>query len=293
MVGESRIVIIGNGFDLHHGLESSYWHYKEWLKIAHPELLQKLERHIDVDGEWWNDFERNLAAFDIQKLIKECPRVYPRRDPRFPPSPSYPANGFFNQLRKEITNSFVEWVNTLSFKNLRGCVELPEATLYISFNYTETLEQVYGVPEDRILYIHGKALRGDKLIFGHSKSDSEIEQVYMQKHDLREMETFFDTGPVITDEEEQLALYISFFDKLPYTQIVRYSNVLMPALNSSNEVICFGLSFSDVDFQYLEWIAEQKPNLHWRASWHNNEDQEREESFFHQMGITDYTLFEF
>ena len=118
MEDHKRIVLIGNGFDLYHGIKSSYWHYKEWLKKRHPELLQKLERYIDVRGEWWNDFERNLAKFDIFKLIKDCPRVYPPSDPRFPPTPSYPAKWFFNELRKEITDSFIEWVKTLSF-NIR------------------------------------------------------------------------------------------------------------------------------------------------------------------------------
>lgn len=293
MADKARIVIIGNGFDRHHDLKSSYWHYKEWLKTNHPELLQKLERYIDVDGEWWNEFERNLAGFDIQKLIEECPRLYSPRDPRFPPSPSYPANRFFNELRKEITDSFVQWVNTLSIKDVRKKVDLPEATLYISFNYTDTLEQIYGVPKDRILYIHGNALRGDKLIFGHSKSHYEIERDYMRKYGLREIESFYDTGPVISDEEYQLAFNISFLDKFPYTQIVGYSGILLPAVKSSNEVVCFGFSFSEVDFQYLEWIAEQNPNLTWKASWHTPEDKSGEETFFRQMGITDYALFEF
>lgn len=113
MDGTARIVIIGNGFDLHYNIASSYRHYKEWLTIVHPELWQKLERYINANGEWWNDFERNLAEFDIRKIIKESPRYYPSRNSRFPPSPLFLANQF-----------------------------LAEALLYISFNYTNTLEQI-------------------------------------------------------------------------------------------------------------------------------------------------------
>lgn len=115
----------------------------------------------------------------------------------------------------------------------------------------------------------------------------------MKKYGLREIESFFDNGSVITDEEYQLALNISFLDKFPYTQIVGYSEVLIPAVKSSNEVVCYGLSFSEVDFQYLEWIAEQKPNLRWKVSRHTPADRDREESFFRQMDITNYSLFEF
>lgn len=292
-VNNKRIVIIGNGFDLHHNIACSYWHYKEWLKISHPDLLKKLERYIDVSGDWWNDFERNLAKFDIRKMIKECPRVYPPQAPRFPPSITYPANWFFDEIRSEITVSFTELVKSLSWVDTYQKVDLPDATLYISFNYTDTLERVYGIPEERILYIHGKAIRGDKLIFGHSKSHYEIEQDYKQKHGLREIESIFDMGLVISGEERQLAMYVSFLDKFPYTQLVSYSNVLMPAVKSSDEIVSYGLSFSEVDFLYMEWIAEHKNNLKWRVSWHKQDDKEREETFFRQMGIKDYSLFEF
>lgn len=39
--------------------------------------------------------------------------------------------------------------------------------LYLSFNYTDTLEHVYGIPRDQILYIHGKAGENSNLIVGH------------------------------------------------------------------------------------------------------------------------------
>ena len=127
MDGTARIVIIGNGFDLHYNIASSYRHYKEWLTIVHPELWQKLERYINANGEWWNDFERNLAEFDIRKIIKESPRYYPSRNSRFPPSPLFLANQFFEKIRKEITDSFVEWIKTLSINDVIKNVELPEA----------------------------------------------------------------------------------------------------------------------------------------------------------------------
>ena len=172
-------------------------------------------------------------------------------------------------------------------------MDLPEAKLYVSFNYTDTLEQVYGIPEERILYIHGKAVRGDNLIFGHCKSDYEIKWDYMRKQGLREPDGLFDTGSVISDEESELALVVSFLDKYPYTQIARYSDIIEPAFVSSKEVVCFGLSFSEVDYQDLEWIAVQNPNLRWRVSWHSLEDKKRVLSFFSQEGIKDYSLFEF
>ena len=39
--------------------------------------------------------------------------------------------------------------------------------MFLNFNYTDTLEKVYGIPASNILYIHGNALRGNNLILGH------------------------------------------------------------------------------------------------------------------------------
>lgn len=286
-----NLVIIGNGFDLHHGLKTSYRHYKDWLKKANPDLLKQLNRYIDTTGDWWNDFEGNLAHFDILRIIQEVPRVYPPRDPRFPPSFIFPTVPFFKRLREQITASFQEWVRTISSDDARMIMDLSAAGLYISFNYTDTLERVYGINEGQILYIHGKALRGDKLVFGHSKSHYEIEWDYMQKHGLREIESFFDNGPVITDEEYQLAMNVSFLDKFPYTQIVAYSQILMPAVLAANTVISYGLSFSESDYQYLEWIVEHNPSLIWRVSWHTEDDKRKIKSFFEQVGIKNYNAF--
>lgn len=110
---------------------------------------------------------------------------------------------------------------------------------------------------------------------------------------LREIEDFYDNSSVISNEEYQLALKVSSLDKFPYTQIVGYSGILLPAVKSSSEVVCFGFSFSEVDFQYLEWIAAKNPDLLWKVSWHLPTDISKVKTFFRQVDITNYTLFQF
>lgn len=41
-------------------------------------------------------------------------------------------------------------------------------SLFLNFNYTDTLEKTYNICSENILYIHGKALNGDRLIIGHN-----------------------------------------------------------------------------------------------------------------------------
>ena len=47
---------------------------------------------------------------------------------------------------------------------IKPIVNLPkENALYINFNHTPTLEEVYGIPVSRVLHIHGKAMRKEEL----------------------------------------------------------------------------------------------------------------------------------
>ena len=68
-----NLVIIGNGFDVNNGLPSSYANFKSWLRLNDRPLYDFLERYIDVTGEWWHDFEKNLGEFNVPKLIRETP----------------------------------------------------------------------------------------------------------------------------------------------------------------------------------------------------------------------------
>lgn len=284
------IIIIGNGFDVCHGLPSRYSDFKVWLQINNLELYETLNRYIDVSGDWWNEFERNLASFHVPKLIHDAPMDYPQQDPRFPPTFNHPANGFFRKIKKQISDSFTEWAKTLSCDSAKPLLELPDANLHISFNYTDTLEKVYGIPESKILYIHGKANRGDDLIFGHSKSHYELEEEIKKKYNLHESKSFFVPG-TFGDAEYQLTMEVSYLDKIPYAQIMKCEKVLAPAVFSAKTIWVYGWAFSEVDFQYIEWIASRKPSLFWKVSWHTENDKKQIEDTFKDLRVKNYELF--
>lgn len=67
----------------------------------------------------------------------------------------------------------------------------------------------------------------------------------------------------------------------------------MPTVQAESTVISYGLSFSESDYQYLERIVEQNPDLMWRVSWHTEEDKDKIDSFFKHVGIKKYTTFFF
>ena len=175
-----------------------------------------------------------------------------------------------DSVRDAISLKFTEWVKTLDGVEINKKIDLPEACLYISFNYTDTLERVYGIEENKIVYIHGKASRGDKLIYGHGKSQFELEYDVMKKYNLHRSDDFFTAGS-FGDSESELTSRVSYWQK--YIQLGLYYNVLRPAVSGASNVCVYGLSFSKVDFPYLQWIVEKNPNLKWRVSWHSENDK--------------------
>ena len=286
---ENQLVIVGNGFDVNHGIPSSYAHFKTWLSNTDKELYVFLERYIDVAGDWWNDFERSLSEIDVPKLIRETPLENRPIDPRFPSSFSHPASWRLDSVRESISLKFTEWVKTLDGVKIKKKIELPEACLYISFNYTDTLERLDGVKENRIVYIHGKASRGDELIYGHGKNQFVLENDEMEKYNLHRSDDFLIAG-TYGDSERELTSHISYWQK--YIQLASYYDILRPAVACANKVYVYGLSFSEVDYPYLQWIAEKKRNLRWRVSWHTEKDKERIKNTFRALRVKEYEVFE-
>lgn len=43
-----KLFIIGNGFDIGHGLPIKYWDFRTFLDLVHPEFLKSFEEHYDI-----------------------------------------------------------------------------------------------------------------------------------------------------------------------------------------------------------------------------------------------------
>jgi hypothetical protein len=161
------LYIIGNGFDLWHRLRTGYGEFYEYAKST----LDEAERYFDcgdIDRPW-SDFESSLGTYNWQELFDEWNFTDPTSE-SFKVSETYSLGDELNERADELHSSikecFCEWVNEIDESMAsKQMVFEPEAR-FISFNYTATLELVYGIDDSRILHIHGKAERDD-IIFGH------------------------------------------------------------------------------------------------------------------------------
>lgn len=172
-----KLYIIGNGFDLYHGIKSSYKHFQEYLELNDPECLQYIEDYIFIKNENWSDFETALAELNVNEIHNMCDGFlenYGAEDwsDSYHHDYQYEINIILEMLTVTLKKNFTSWINqvqlTISnhFYN-RKYLSLNINEKYLSFNYTTSLNTIYNVPNDNIIYIHGNIRSSENLIYGH------------------------------------------------------------------------------------------------------------------------------
>ena len=71
-----KLMICGNGFDLHHGLKTSYTDYRCFICKNHTMVLNDYEEYCKTfnksDGSFWSDIEQSLTIdkFSFSAFLK-------------------------------------------------------------------------------------------------------------------------------------------------------------------------------------------------------------------------------
>ena len=67
-----KLYIIGNGFDCHHKLNTTYSSYRKYLSDIHPEIALDYERfpYLSIPNSPWSDIEKALMI-DYRSLMQE------------------------------------------------------------------------------------------------------------------------------------------------------------------------------------------------------------------------------
>jgi hypothetical protein len=296
---DSTLVVIGNGFDLMHGVPSGYYHFRDFLG-KRSELRVVLETWI-MKEDLWADFEESLAYLDENGLIEnagECADilgVLEQDDDNFSAADFFAAAELTVMpaqiIQRELPKRFKQWVETLrpssGDKPLADIIN--REYRYINFNYTEFLETLYDVPKDKITYIHGnRRNKKQTLILGHAPdagpTDDETEnsqEIYLEKgmtqtlFDLQEtawnhIGNYFDATTKKTDE------------------IINKHNVFFQSISNVDTIIVIGHSLSIVDYPYFAAMIRYNHApmaITWYISWNSENDLKRIRDFADRMGI--------
>ncbi len=247
-----HLCIIGNGFDLHHGISSSYNDYMNWLEIHYPSLYDEITQTF-IDAEevsWWCDFERHLA--DVEYMYDLSIVVYPDYEVEGIEIKGTNSPERLAALYKAIQKTFAMWAGGLNnyLQEVQADLKLDIDATYLTFNYTNTLQDVYHIPDNLVLHIHGKAKRGDNLIVGHGSNGDDfpvkqLEIVGFQKKPLR------------------IGREIAILRK-PVESIINANQLFFESLSNVEDITVYGFSFSSIDMPYIKEIFKHvKYNVKW------------------------------
>ena len=164
-----RLIICGNGFDLHHGYKTGYYDYRNFLLENYPDSCSAFEDfpYINLSGsDKWSDLEQSLTIGYEECIENAVDEGYPdwndNSDSRW--------HGIDIDLKEQTKfifdftgRYFFQWLTDTDFSDPRELMDLDANDCYLTFNYTSTLEKVYNIKSENIMHIHGQIDFVDEL----------------------------------------------------------------------------------------------------------------------------------
>ena len=302
-----RLYIIGNGFDIHHGIPSRFSNYREWLEDNDADLIERLRNYYDVDDkEWWNQFEIELGHPDMSEYIDETAF---ENQPDFGSDEfrdrdyhagQYVAEDEIGTLVSDIKGTFTDWVGSLPNPICNNRIKLDkEDAFFINFNYTDTLESLYHVKPSNILYIHGNVRMDTELVLGHNRLYRELDEEFAPNlpeppDDLDGIELAewygknSDSGEDYIHQSVRDEVVSQIHSLRKDTEnIIKIHKKIFEALKGVEHIYIYGVSFSPVDEPYLdEVVSKIKTNrTKWTVSYYTTDDMKTAKQYFDKKGI--------
>lgn len=285
---KNHLYIIGNGFDRAHGVNSDYKNFHLWLEAnLRFDVLIELEKIFPkkTDGQYllWSRFEEALGEYDVKKA-----RHWGMEDLYFVEITEFsdnnerkilsPLDTMDVDISSIVTGSFTEWIQSLGTPTTK-VFELDKDALFLSFNYTETLEVLYGIKPKDILHIHGQVNGDNPLIVGHRARISQ--------------DDFFDESEDLHSIFEQDRNYMDMTMLYkPIEDIIQQNKTFFESIRSVDNITVIGHSCNSVDYLYFDKIRSSvSDNCLWKFSYHSDQDKERIQQLTSKLRINEYDTF--
>ena len=269
------LTVIGNGFDLHHELKSSYWDFRDFISDRDQDLLNILEHSLDTNP-LWSDFEGSLGDIDV--LIERAEMFlvsYGSEDwsDSYHHDYGYELDKGISAITGQLKDLFTEWILSLNLTIKKDVgdkrLNIRKHSIFLNFNYTPTLEKVYGIQQKSILYLHHKAIdKKSLLILGHSMKPRQ--QQPLTAYRLEETQS---EDPRVLEGERTIEEYYKNTYKST-DKVISDNFKFFKSLRNVSEVHILGHSLSSVDLEYFRIIFESTKhnNVKWKVSYQQVED---------------------
>jgi len=273
-----KLFIIGNGFDRGHNLKTGYWDFRAFLEKCYPDFLYSFESNYNIypgfsDEEkqqlLWNEFESNLANIDEDVIIENAVSIDMGLESGDIGIEDTLYTYFSEEFRyiKQLPYYLKLWIESIRIRDLlprTTIIESKSNDMYVTFNYTSVLENVYKISENRIIHVHGSLrMRDGNPIIGHG-NHKRIEEI-KERHEKAD-EIFY-------EKESSISSVIEDYYNNTYKNVSNYIHKLVSLRNEKiEEVIVIGHSLAGVDMPYFSTInSYTKAKVKWKVYYYDKD----------------------
>ncbi len=286
----NNLYIVGNGFDLYHGLDTRYQSFAKFLSQTDSEIYDLMLKYYGLpdisedqvnDEEYnaWAAFEISLADLDYQQVLEDhSDSIANIASDDFRDRDWYTyqidMELIIEKLTKKLISLFNKFILNVKYPECVAdrSLEIISKSRFLNFNYTDTLERYYEVERKEICYIHGKSSRNDsRIILGHGTDPSNFEVKHPQppggltKDELDQWKENMSDQYDYSYENakgEILSYYTKAFKDAP--SIIDKNIEFFEGLKDNENIYVLGHSISPVDIKYFEAVQTYSPE---KANW--------------------------
>lgn len=282
---KESLIIVGNGFDIAHGIKSRYSDFRKWLVSKNQvRLIRLMDIFFSNQRDVWGDLEKALGEYDEESILSFC-----RPDEEFDLEHSFRSAArvedspmaIFQPILENFKDYFKKWVYSIEITGAEKYLHLSTQCKYLSFNYTDTLETIYKIPANNIIHIHGSRLLRDEFVIGHNKhrDPSDVwsdESIIFESQAMENIINWM--NDFIKDYKGNINMYHTFFAQLA----------------SIKKIVVYGHSMSKIDWPYFEEIINLSGNgIPWRVSCFSATDYDNIKAFQSMFNLTNLSTFSF
>ena len=294
-----KLYIIGNGFDIYHGLSTRYESFAFYLQDNAREIYDLLIQyyslpHLDKKNPdsvyglcLWSEFEKTLADLDFEQVLDDNTDYLPNissddfRD-RDWHSYQIEMEMIVDKLTKDLFSQFKEFINSREYPELEESkrLNLDESALFFNFNYTNTLGHYYQIDESNILYIHNKANSQYTLVLGHSINP---ESFRIDEQKQQEMADDYDFS--YESGKEEIMTYFSKSFK-PTEKIINENLLFFNKCSAVKKIYILGHSLSEIDEPYIVKILDSvTKDVSLIVTYYSEAEKESHKSKLMELGV--------
>lgn len=282
------LYVIGNGFDLWHGIPSGLGDFKHYVLGADRDIHREVEDYLPA-GKDWCDLEQALAELDADMLVDNLGHFMGSFGAeKWSDSGHHDfqceVGNVVERLSTALRTRFAEWIRALPIPTPettpRRLARLDPEALFLSFNYTNTLSRLYGADSARVLHIHGRAdAPEEELVLGHARNPQSRRSLN-ERADIEEIDTR------LVEANDAIDDYFSATFKRSEELIARH-RPFFGALDTVEHVVVLGHSLSPVDAIYFRTLLHQ-PGVaaaRWTIACRNAEEWPEKEQRLIDVGL--------